>query len=291
MTIDAVIPVYRPDDKFERLLKGLREQSVKLNKIIIMYTRDSETDHCRADGPDIEVHELSKNEFDHGGTRNKGVGFSEAEHVLLMTCDAVPADRYLTERLLEGFADKKTAVCYARQLPAEDASLSERFSREFNYPGTDRLKSAEDIKTMGIKAFFCSNVCAMYRRDIFNELGGFVDRTVFNEDMIFARKALDAGYCIQYKSDARVIHSHNFTNLQQFKRNMLIAGSQMEHPEVFGDVSSESEGVRYVKNAYAYFRKNRQSLMILPFVVTCGFRFAGYRVGKYKYRRSARSYK
>ena len=37
--IDIVIPVYKPDDKFRALLKGLAVQTVRPDKIIIMYTR------------------------------------------------------------------------------------------------------------------------------------------------------------------------------------------------------------------------------------------------------------
>lgn len=40
--------------------------------------------------------------------------------------------------------------------------------------------------TWEFKTFFCSNVCAMYRRSIYEKLGGFVKHTIFNEDMIFA---------------------------------------------------------------------------------------------------------
>ena len=317
MTIDVIIPVYRPDAKFVGLIEGLRRQSVAVHKIIIMYTRASAEDSfagwCREVGvrvdagePVIEIHELDQSEFDHGGTRNRGAQFSEADYLLFMTDDAVPADDFLVERLMEGmrgtveelpkdpdfvgtealgFAELGVAVCYARQLPREDATLAERFSREFNYPDADRLKSKADIGTMGIKAFFCSNVCALYNKKIFDALGGFVNRTVFNEDMIYARKALDAGYCIQYKADARVIHSHAFSDREQFQRNVLLARSQKEHPEVFADVSSEAEGFKYVKSAYAYFRKNGKGYLIVPFIVTCGFRFAGYRVGKFTYRK------
>ncbi len=306
MKVDVVIPVYKPDHKFAQLIKGLAVQSHKINKIIIMYTREDESpqsgkfdlrgfldlhlaDHSYAELLQTEVHELAKSEFDHGGTRNKGVSLSDAERVLLMTDDAVPADEFLVERLLQGFETGKgkgsleggrVAICCGRQIPAEDADIAERFSRGFNYPGQSRLKSKEDLKTLGIKAFFCSNVCAMYDREIFDELGGFPDKTVFNEDMIIARKALDSGYCIHYKADAEVIHSHSFTNIQQFKRNVALAKSQKAHPEIFSDVSSEAEGIRYVKAAYAYFKEHGRGYMILPFFVTCGFRFLGYRVGR-----------
>ena len=325
MKVDAVIPVYRPDHKFTQLMEALLRQSHRLDKIILMHTREEgeeplgissfNTGASSGQGETlIEVHELKKSEFDHGGTRNRGVGGSEAEYVLLMTDDAVPADEYLVERLLEGFREKtngnrregsqsdplmqnlqansarpvengnrRVAVCYARQIAACDASPGERFSREYNYPGEDRLKSKEDIETLGIKAFFCSNVCAMYDRRIFDELGGFPDSTPFNEDMIFARRAIDAGFYIRYKADAQVIHSHSFTNMEQLKRNMTLARSQKAHPEIFGDVSSESEGIKYVKKAYGYFKGLGKGYLIVPFAVTCGFRFAGYRIGKLMY--------
>lgn len=62
-------------------------------------------------------------------------------------------------------------------------------------------------------------MCAAYRQDIYEELGGFVKHTIFNEDMIYAAKAVEAGYAIAYAADARVVHSHNYTNGQQFHRN------------------------------------------------------------------------
>ena len=304
MRVDAVIPVYRPDNKFTQLIQALLRQSHRPGKIILMHTREDGEEPLKISSFNagssaetfspaqretlIEVHELKKSEFDHGGTRNRGVSCSDAERVLLMTDDAVPSDEFLVERMLRGFEEendenRRVAVCYARQVASPDASPGERFSREYNYPKQDRLKSKEDIKTLGIKAFFCSNVCAMYDRKIFDELGGFPDSTPFNEDMIFARRALDAGFFIRYKADAEVIHSHCFTNIEQFKRNMTLAGSQKAHPEIFGDVSSESEGIKYVKTAYGYFKGLGKGYLIVPFAVTCGFRFAGYRLGKIMY--------
>ena len=58
------------------------------------------------------------------------------------------------------------------------------------------------LRRLGIKTFFCSNVCAAYRREIYEELGGFVKHTIFNEDMIYAAKAVEAGYAIAYAADA-----------------------------------------------------------------------------------------
>lgn len=201
----------------------------------------------------------------------------------MMTQDAMPADDNLIEQLTEPLRDQ-VAVSYARQLPREDCAPVECYTREFNYPAQSRIKSAEDLKTLGIKTFFCSNVCAAYRRDIYEELGGFVKHTIFNEDMIYAAKAVEAGYAIAYAADARVIHSHNYTNVQQFQRNFDLGVSQAEHPEVFAAYPSESEGKRMVKDVTAYLRKNHMSGKLLHFYIQCACKYAGYLLGK-NYRR------
>ena len=134
---------------------------------------------------------------------------------------------------------------------------------------------------MGVKAFFCSNVCAAYRRDIYDELGGFVRRAIFNEDMIYAAGALQAGYGIAYEAQARVIHSHNYSNLQQLRRNFDLGVSQARHPEVFGLAASESEGMRFVKGTWSYLVEKGQPHRFPGFCVQCAFKYAGYLLGKH----------
>lgn len=50
--------------------------------------------------------------------------------------------------------------------------------------------------------------------------------------MIYAAKAVEAGYSVAYAADAQVVHSHNYTNGQQFHRNFDLGVSQAEHPEI-----------------------------------------------------------
>ena len=46
-----------------------------------------------------------------------------------------------------------------------------------------------------------------------------MNSTLFNEDMIYAATAMDAGYAVAYVPEAKVVHSHNLTPMQQFHRN------------------------------------------------------------------------
>ena len=59
----------------------------------------------------------------------------------------------------------------------------------------------------------------MYDRRTYEELGGFVESTLFNEDMIYAGHLVQAGYAIAYAADAKVVHSHNYGCLAQLHRN------------------------------------------------------------------------
>ena len=76
--------------------------------------------------------------------------------------------------------------------------------------------------------------------------------TIFNEDMIFAARLIQSGRAVAYCAQARVIHSHNYSSIQQFHRNFDLGVSQADHPEVFDCVKSESEGIRMVKQTAGY---------------------------------------
>ena len=277
-----IIPAYHPGSEFETLLDRLEKQDYPINKILIMNTeeeywnRDWETRH-----PIVEVHHLTKPEFDHGGTRKKAAEISQAEILVFMTQDAIPCDRHLLRNLVTALTkDDNIGAAYGRQLPKKDCGFVERYTRSFNYPETSSVKTAEDLQVYGIKTFFCSNVCAAYRKEIYDKLGGFVERTIFNEDMIYAGNLIKAGYGIAYAADAKVLHSHNYSCMEQFHRNFDLGVSQAEHPEIFQSVPSEGEGIRLVKKTFSYLLKTGRVWLIPGFIMQSAFKYAGYRAGK-----------
>lgn len=288
--VDVIIPVYKPDTGFLMLLDRLQEQTVPVNRIILMNTEQKYLDRLvfgtalERKYHNITVKHLSKREFDHGRTRNQGVKLSDADVFLMMSQDAIPVDEYLIEKLLAGLRGEKIAVSYARQLPGKDSGEIERYTRLFNYPEKSCVKTKEQLPELGIKTFFCSNVCAAYKREIFDDLGGFVNRTIFNEDMLYAAKAVEAGYGIAYAAEAKVIHSHNYTCMQQFHRNFDLGVSQAQHPEVFAAYPSESEGIRLVRTMVAHLKKKKMWSKIPYLIIQSGFKYVGYFCGK-RYRK------
>jgi len=286
-SVDVLIPACRPGREFDELLQRLSAQTVQPRRILVINTEKcwweecQDTETLKGRFPALRVCHIRQSEFDHGGTRHLGMEHSRAEFVLCMTQDALPADEFLIEKLLRPFEEEKVAVSYARQLPREDASMIETFTRRFNYPKKPRLKGKEDIPVLGIKTYACSNVCAMYRKSVYEELGGFVRHTIFNEDMIYAAGAVQAGFLVAYAADARVFHSHNYTGLQQFHRNFDLGVSQADHPEVFAEVASEGEGIRLVENTARYLLRQKKPWLLLALVWQSGWKYLGYWTGKH----------
>jgi len=263
--VDIIIPVYKPGPEFKNILGRLLRQTVPLNHIYLLQTIDNGSSLMEdlAEGI-VSVHPVLKKEFDHGATRRFGAGLSDAEFMLFMTQDAIPRDNKLVEKLLVPMAGKNIAVSYGRL---------------YNYPKESSVKSKNDLDRLGIKTYFCSDVCAMYRKSVYEELGGFVKKTIFNEDMIMASKVINAGYNIAYCAEAKVIHSHSYTCVQQFKRNFDLGVSQKQYSGIFENISSEKEGAGYAGRIIKSLVKRGKPFKAFYFVLQCVFKFAGYKSG------------
>lgn len=284
--VDIIIPTYKPTDRFIDLLLLLENQTYPVNRIILMNTEEKyfnllfygkmfvkERTH-------IKVSHLSKSEFNHGKTRKMGVELSDAEYFICMTDDAIPKDETLIERLLAPLLNGEADFSYARQLANSDCGIIERFTRGFNYPKDSSIKSLKDLDTLGIKTYFFSNVCAAYKRSSYEDVGGFESLAIFNEDMIFAANAIKKGYQIAYAADAKVYHSHNFTAKQQFHRNFDLGVSQAQHPEIFADIKSESEGTKLVRLTCAYLKKKKKLYLLPKLFWHSALKYAGYFLGR-----------
>lgn len=287
-SVDVILLTYKPTKQVLELLKALEEQTYPIRKIIIMNTEERYFETLfygtgfLEKYKNIEVHHLSEKEFDHGRTRAKAVQYSKADIFVCMTHDAIPANTLLIEKLVEALTQSENiAAAYARQLALPNCREIEKYTRSFNYPETSAVKSLADVDRLGIKTFFCSNVCAAYNREIYENMGGFVKKAIFNEDMIYAGHAVNAGYCIAYAADAQVYHSHNYTCMQQFRRNFDLGVSQAQHPEVFAVTSSESEGIRLVRDTIGHLGRTKKKRLIPYLIVSSGYKFMGYQLGKH----------
>ena len=161
-TVDVIIPTYKPDPSFRTVLERLSDQYYAPSHILIINTDEKYWDAQLTEGiENAEVYQIRPEEFDHAATRDMGADLSDADVIVFMTQDAVPHDRRLIGNLIRPLTeDPLIKISYARQLPKPGCRIPEGCVRSFNYPHESHVRRLEDLKTYGIKTFFCSNVCA-----------------------------------------------------------------------------------------------------------------------------------
>ncbi|WP_246070575.1 glycosyltransferase family 2 protein [Paenibacillus kobensis] len=277
--MSVIIPTWNAGPEFSELLKSLRGQSVPPNEIIVIdsSSTDGTADVARAEG--AAVISIPQSEFDHGGARNRAANASTGDLLVFMTQDAMPADSFMLESLVRPLAAKEVAYAYARQLPREDANLLERSSRELNYPAESMLKSERDVQRLGIKAFFCSNVCSAMRRETFVHMGGFDEPVMFNEDLLFSARCMLQGGLIAYVAEAKVVHSHNFTLRKLYRRFYDNGVSIGQHPWIAVRAKAEKAGAGMLRAQIAAICRERKFGLFIRLFLENASKYIGYKLG------------
>lgn len=276
--IAVVVPTYQPGrDTVQRLERRLREQRCPPSEIVVVDS--SSTDGSYAQWSDRTVRlRIPQHAFNHGGTRNVAARQVQADVLVFVTQDALPADDDFLGNLVRPIVEGRAAAAYARQLPRDDAPPTERFARLANYPPESALRCPDDDAT-GVRRNFFSNVASAVASDAFWSLGGFPDDVILNEDMVLASRLLAHGRCIAYAADARVHHSHAYTLTQQFRRYFDIGVALRRGGAALATSGTQREGVRYVRRQLRFLIDEGAYAAVPVAVAEAGAKFAGYRLG------------
>ena len=286
--VSVVIPTLDAETELPDLFNALTGQKLLADEIIVIDSQSSDRTASFAEKAGARVLNVARKDFDHGRTRDLALRESVGDVVVFLTQDAVPANDRFLENLIRPLSEEKVAVVTGRQLPKTNAYPMEKLVRWFNYPAESHIRSEKDVERMGIKAFFCSDVCAAYNRKIYLELGGFDYPLKTNEDMFYAAKAIRGGYRVAYAADALVFHSHNFSPKEQFERNRIQGFEIERHRAILGEVSQESEGMKLVKYVTSGLLRQGQVVEVFRFGMDCCARLFGSRAGRQEYHREKR---
>lgn len=281
--VTVIIPTLNAESTLEIQLSQLKNQTHDIDILVFDSSSTDETMNILKT-EDISFKTISRLDFNHATTRNIAQNY-DADFYLFLTQDAIPTDNYLIENLLKPFDDKEVVISYARQIPYKTADATERFARETNYSDISMVKSKESLSELGIKTFFSSNSCAMYRASYFKEVGGFKEGLIMNEDMEFAARAILDDKKIAYCADAKVRHSHVYNVRDIFKRyfdiGIFFKTNEWISHEVNKYSSTESTGVKQAKKELMYLLKN-SPLSIPKSIVFSLTKYIAFKLG-YQY--------
>jgi rhamnosyltransferase len=224
----VAIPTRDGGEQLARTLTALDRQTVE-HELLVCDSGSTDGSIELARGHGARVLQIAPASFSHGGTRNLLMAEAGGAHVAFLTQDAEPADELWLERLLAGFAlAEDVAIACGPYRPRPQASLAvrvelERWFASLSPDGAatvERLgpgeRSLPAIELVGRRGFFTdANACvarAAWERVPFREVA-------YAEDRVLALDMLRAGYAKAFVPDAAVLHSHEYTPLQELRRS------------------------------------------------------------------------
>lgn len=280
MSVSVILPTLNAAGKIATLLAALIGQTQPPEEILVVDSTSTDGTAELARSHSARVISVPRDQFDHGGTRDAALRQTTGEFVLFLTQDALPADERYIEHLLKPFADERVAAASGRQLPRPDARPYVRAVQHYRYPAQSLVWGAEDREALGIRAYHLSDVCSAYRRSAYEAVGGFPHPLPTNEDMLIGAAFLDSGYRLAYCADAAVVHSHDLTLRQEYRRNVLIGRFLQEYGERLGNPRETGEGLRMVRQVLLQLLRSGHPLECPAFAADCAARLLGSRAGR-----------
>lgn len=279
MIISVIIPTLNAEKNIPVLMERIWSQSLKPMEILIIDSSSNDNTVRTAIKYGAKTITIKRYEFDHGGTRNLAANEAFGDVLVFLTQDAMPTNEDFIENLVAPLTDASIPLSYGRQIPNMDANPIEIFVRRYNYPENSIIKDANQIPSLGIKTFFCSNVCSAIRRKEFEEIGRFPENIIMNEDMILAAKLILKGYKVAYQASATVYHSHNYGLKEQFQRYFDIGVSLSRNKWLLQGIKSEREGIKLLKSQTQYLIKEKKWLSVPYGFLQAVSKYSGYRLG------------
>lgn len=278
--VSVIIPTLNAGSALHTLLDKLQDQTVKPHEIIIIDSESVDGTPQLAQQAGARVITVCRSEFDHGGTRNLAAAAAEGSILLFMTQDAEPMNEHMIHELIEPLRTKdKVVYAYARQCARPDADVLEQLAREHNYPEQSQVKSFEHVSQMGLKTFFCSNVCSAIRTETFEAMGRFQAPVIFNEDLFMSARCILSGFKVAYCAEALVYHSHQYSLMQQLRRYFDNGVSMSCNSWIMPYSAVGKAGSSLVKQQLKALLDSRRWLHIPYLVLEAGAKLVGYKLG------------
>lgn len=278
--VSVIIPTLNAGNQIQRLIDSLQSQALTPLEIIVIDSSSGDDTVEIAREAGCRVERIPQGSFQHGGTRNLGAQLAAGEILVFLTQDALPANADFLAQLIQPVIEGQAEAATARQIPYPDASPLEAYARMKNYPTESFIRGAEDIESLGVMAYFFSNAASAIDRKTFEQLGGFSEDVIVNEDMLFCTRLLHGGYRVAYQSDAVVYHSHNYGLREHFLRYFDIG---VFFDQASGELSGGEpggRGLRFALGQIGYLLKTGAPHWIPRSLTESLLKYLGFRLGK-----------
>ena len=169
---------------------------------------DNTLDVIRSFNP-AKLIQIKAEDYVPGVVLNRGMREARSKWVVFLNSDCEPVDgRWLAELVKVACSSERAGAAFGRQVPREDcqAVYAHDYDRCFGF----------QRETADWDHFF-SMANSIVRRDVW-EQEPFREDLQYSEDDEWSRRLVEKGWGVVYAPESSVIHSHNYTLRQAFRR-------------------------------------------------------------------------
>jgi len=218
METSVVIPTKNGEKWIGECLEAVHSQE-GVGQVEVVVVDSGSTDNTReiARRYPVRIVEIATKDFHHARTRNYAATLTAGKYLVFLSQDAVPANKSWLRSMLQNFDSGTVGAVYGRQVP-NAGSTQERHDALNTMYGSERVvKDASTQQNLAFRYYHFSDANAAIRKEVW-EATRFPEELKVFEDLGIAKRILDAGWNIVYEPEAIVVHSHNHTTVELFKR-------------------------------------------------------------------------
>jgi rhamnosyltransferase len=228
--------------------------------------------------------QIEPHQYNPSRVMNQGMGLARSDFGIFLNADATPRDAHWLRPLAHALQDPRTAACFGRQIPRPGcrAVFQADYERCFG----------ESRESANWEHFF-SMVSSGLRKDVWSRRG-FLEKMQYSEDDEYTRWCRTNGFQVVYCPESVVIHSHNYSPAQAYKRSFgegrALAAVWPGHRSDFGIVRTLLLGWLADLRRDLRFCMRRHTLRELPYAAKIRWKqrrakLAGLKQGWAHYRR------
>jgi glycosyltransferase involved in cell wall biosynthesis len=229
-TVSIVIRALNEADHLPALFSGLLRQNRQPDQVIVVDSGSVDDTVAIARAHGAEVVHIAPTEFSFGRALNVGCERATGDVLVIASAHVYPLDEKWLDLLVAPFERPEVGLVYGGQAGDSRSHFSELELLRKWFPDV----SDDDQRTP-----FCNNANCAVRAEAWRTIP--YDETLTGlEDLDWAKRALDAGWRVVYRAEAKVAHIHNepFGKTRNRYRREAIAHRRIFHDQDVGLVEA-----------------------------------------------------
>ncbi len=207
--VSVIMRSYNEGWALRETLPSLQAQEYRNWELIVIDSgsTDGSVDLLRRANPRHFV-QIRHEDYNPSRVMNHGMELASSEFGIFLNADATPQGPNWLRPLVGALQDPETAAVFGRQIPRSNcqAVYYNDYERCF---GENRESSRWE--------HYFSMVSSGLRKDIWARRG-FLEKLQYSEDDEYTRWCREQGYRVAYCPESVVMHSHNYTSQQVYRR-------------------------------------------------------------------------